>query len=292
MLRSLKKRFKKESAYYFMLFLIYIGSLIPRSLVLPLGKFIGLAAYKLLPKPRRKALKNLNSAIGMEFSVEEIHEICRRNFEHWAISLFEVIGLLKVKTVQDLNSKVKVSNLELLNESLKDGKGVILLTPHLGNWEIAAAYLSLMGYKFAVLAKEVYDLRLNSILLKIRGGRKIVNIPRDSIFTAVKYLKTGYILGILPDQATNVSGIYINFFHKPAYTPIGPAKLSIKTETPMLLFYNYRDAGGKINIVFDSILENYSNEEELTLKWSRKFEEYILRFPEQWVWLHDRWKKI
>ena len=60
----------------------------------------------------------------------------------------------------------------------------------------------------------------------------------------------------------------------------------------MLLFYNYRDAGGKINIVFDSILENYSNEEELTLKWSRKFEEYILRFPEQWVWLHDRWKKI
>ncbi len=292
MLRSLKKRFRKESAYYFMLFLIYLGSLIPRSLVLPLGKFIGLVAYKLLTKPRRKALNNLNSAIGIKFSADEIHKICRRNFEHWAISLFEVIGLLKVKTSKDLSSKVKVSNLELLNESLKDGNGVILLTPHLGNWEITAAYLSLRGYKFAVLAKEVYDLRLNDILLKIRGGRKIVNIPRDSIFTAVKYLKSGYILGILPDQATNVSGIYVDFFSKPAYTPIGPAKLSIKTKTPMLLFYNYRDAGGKINIVFDSILENYSNEEELTLKWSKKFEEYILKFPEQWVWLHDRWKKI
>ncbi len=292
MFKSLKKRFRKESAYYFILLFIYIGSLIPRSLVLPLGKFIGLVAYKLLPNPRRKALRNLNSAIGKRFNAEEMHEICRRNFQHWAISLFEVIGLLKVRTATELSPKVKVRNLELLNESLKDGKGIILLTPHLGNWEITAAYLSLMGYKFAVLAKEVYDLRLNDILLKIRGGRKIVNIPRDSIFTAVKYLKTGYILGILPDQATNVSGIYIDFFSRPAYTPIGPAKLSIKTKIPMLLFYNYRDAGGKINIVFDSILENYSNEEELTLKWSRKFEEYILKFPEQWVWLHDRWKKI
>lgn len=219
--------------------------------------------------------------------------ICKKNFQHWGICLFEVTRLRYIRNLADLDKKVTIRQREVLDRALARGQGAILLTPHLGNWEITAAYISLLGYDFAVLAKDVYDSRLNELLLKIRGGRKIVNIPRDSIFTAVKYLKQGYILGILPDQATRVSGDYIDFFGYPAFTPTGPAKISMKTGVPLLLFYNYRDDGGKINIVFDEVMEiSGLNEMEITKIWSKRFEEYITAKPEQWVWLHDRWKKI
>ena len=292
MSRSCIKRIRRESAFFAILLFLYLGHLLPHSLVITCGKFIGWIAYSVLRKPRRRMLKNLNIVFGQKYSLHKLENLCKRNFQHWGICLFEVVKLMSVRSIQDLENKVKVYNLKLLEKALGFGKGVLLMTPHLGNWEITAAYLSLKGYKFAVLAKEVYDLRLNEVLIRVRGGRKIINIPRDSMFTAVKYLKQGYILGILPDQATKVTGEYIDFFSKPAYTPTGPAKLSIKIGTPMLLFYNYRDERGKINIFFDEILTQENDEILLTKKWSGRFEEYILKFPEQWVWMHERWKKI
>ncbi|MDD3627614.1 MAG: lysophospholipid acyltransferase family protein [bacterium] len=290
---TFKKRLRKESAYYALLLFLYLGYLFPPGFTLLFGRVLGHIAFFFLKKPLRKMRCHIRIAFKDRFSSEEIDLLCLRNFEHWGTTLFEVVNLLKVHRIEDLKRKVRVHNIELLESNLRSDRGIILLTPHLGNWEVTAAALSLFGYKFAVLAKEVYDLRLNNVILKVRGGRKIINIPRDSIITAIKYLKQGYILGILPDQATDVSGIYIDFFGKPAYTPTGPAKLSIKTGIPILLFYNYRDSLGRINIVFDKFIEKeYSDEEELTKVWSRYFEEYITRYPEQWVWMHERWKKI
>ncbi|HDS09363.1 MAG TPA: hypothetical protein ENN73_03965 [Firmicutes bacterium] len=288
-----KKKFRKESAYFALLFFMRLGYILPRSYTMFFGRLLGRIGYFFIKKPLRLMRSNLRTAFKERYSSSEIEDLCRKNFEHWGITLFETVNLLKVRELKDLKGHVRLYNLELLESNLRRDRGIILLTPHLGNWEVTAAVLSLKGYKFAVLAKEVYDNRLNDVILRIRGGRRIVNIPRDSIITAIRYLKQGYILGILPDQATDVSGAYVDFFGKPAFTPTGPAKLSIKTGIPILLFYNYRDDTGIIHVVFDKLIEkSYTDEVDLTRVWSRYFEEYITRYPEQWVWMHERWKKI
>ena len=132
--------------------------------------------------------------------------------------------------------------------------------------------------------------------LRSRLGVRIIyqdESPRE----AMEHLKSGGILGILPDQdIKGLSGIFVDFFGRPAWTPVGPAWLSMRTGAPLVPFFWVWDRGKYRGIVHEPLpIPNSGNRqldiERLTSAWSRILEEEIRRRPDQWAWFHRRWRR-
>lgn len=178
------------------------------------------------------------------------------------------------------------------------GKGVLFLTAHFGNWELSSFAHGLYGYPLNFLVRELDNPLLDALINRYRclsGGRAIEK--RESAREILRAFQRGEAVGILFDQNMLVSeGVFVDFFGKPACTTSAPARLARKLGVPIVLgLVIWDDKLKKYRLRFDSVewIKCDDPEEEIlanTANFTRRLEDYVRRYPDQWLWVHRRWK--
>ena len=291
----MKQRLSRQFLYILLLLISKTIVLLPLGLSLKLGKFLGFLAYLLLPKFSDTAKKNLKMAFSAEKSPQEINRIAKEVFCNLGMNAVEVLSIQKIK--KQLDKKIYAVGFERVDEALKNGKGAIMLSAHFGNWELIPMYSAVKGYPSNVIARRIYYKKYDEFVTLLRNTTGVNIIYRDeSPKKILKALKNNELLGIIPDQdMDSVNGVFVNFFNQPAYTPTAPVMLAMKIGSPILPCFIIRENSRHKMVIEErlNLVDTGNPQEDIvknTQNWSSIVESYIRKYPEQWVWMHRRWK--
>jgi KDO2-lipid IV(A) lauroyltransferase len=270
-----------------------LARLLPLAVARLLGRSVGALSFAILHRERRKALRTLATAFP-ELSEIQRRNIARGSFRHLGESLFEVAWLPRLTTSNFVRT-TKLEGVEHLRAAVAAGRGVVLFTGHCGNWEWMAASIALAGLSMKVIARELYDSRLNDFIVKTRSRFGVETIGRGSTLSGREILSTlrgGAVLGVLIDQNIRAESTPIPFFGVPAPTPVGPAQIAIRFGAMVIV--GFIERRGSLQVVrFEEPIRTDRGDDPvaLTATITRAIEDQIRRVPEQWVWMHDRWKE-
>ncbi len=260
------------------------------------GAQLGSISYGILFKIKKQIKNNLKMVFS-DWPLEKINKVTKKVFVHLGRSFFEVLSLPTINPY-NIDKVVEVDGLINLKDAFSKNKGVLWLTAHFGNWELMGAYVALKGYPLNVIARRINNEAINRLIVRIRESAKMKCILRkQSLKKILSALRKKEILAFLIDQDTRrVAGVFVDFLGKKAYTPIGLASIALKTKAPVIPGFIIRD-GHKHRICIEkplSVIEDSNYETALkrnTQLYNTYIEKYIKMYPEQWVWMHNRWRK-
>lgn len=272
----------------------FVG-ILPLKLGILLAGLISKVVYFVSKKERERTLDNLRLAFP-EKSAAETEGIARGVFSNVCKNAVELVNTYKLNR-NTVEKWVGCQGAEKINEALAKGKGYIALASHFGNWELIPIYFSLKGVKANIIVRRIYFERYDRFIQGMRRSKGVNIIYRDeSPRKILRALKRNEGVGILADQdVDSVDGVFVDFFGRPAFTPIAPVAISLATGAPLMPFFCIRE-NGRHRIVVESPIEmeqKATKEETLkfnTQKWTRVLESQIKKYPEQWVWMHRRWR--
>jgi len=188
---------------------------------------------------------------------------------------------------------------EHLRAVVEAGRGGILVTGHVGNWELMGAALARRGWRFHVLARALRNALMDRWLLRFRMGCGLETIQRGHPGAGWRIrlaLREGDLIACLIDQDTKVDGTFVDFFNRKAHTPTGAVRLALRSGVPLLTAFITRLPDGRHRIVIDPpmVMTRTANlVDDIVVNTARLtavIEAQIRRAPEQWVWMHRRWK--
>jgi KDO2-lipid IV(A) lauroyltransferase len=198
---------------------------------------------------------------------------------------------------KQIREYVSFEGIEHVEQALAQGKGAIILTGHFGNWELLAASISATIAPLTPIVRKLRSPRLNALVSSYRAQAGYATIDRDTgIRHALRCLKRNELLGIVADVDTNVSGVFVDFFGRPAYTPYSPVAIALKTGATVLPTFIVRRPDGSHRAIIEPPLmfqRTSVKEKDLvvnTQKFTKIIESYIRQYPTQWIWMHRRWK--
>jgi Kdo2-lipid IVA lauroyltransferase/acyltransferase len=259
-----------------------------------MGRTIGSFAWLVVRRERRKGLANLALAFP-EWSEGKRRETIRAMFRHFGMSLFEIAWLWNM----DLATRDRMTTFEGDEAMLKlidEGRGVVLFTAHVGNWEWLSIAMGLFSRPTSVLQRERDEGEMNRYITEFRARVGVQSIDRGSPSSArqmINAVRSGGILAFLLDQNMRTESVKVPFFGRPALTPIGPVKFAIRTEAMVVTALQERRPDGTHHIRISEPIACKRTDDPVALaaRITRDIEEHIRRVPEQWVWMHDRWKE-
>lgn len=270
----------------------------PRPALLSCARTFGCLAFFVVGRHRRETIRNLTTAFGNEKTPREIQKLARQVFENLAQTACEVLQFPKWKNYH-LDDIVEFGDAPAHYRALlNEGKGLITITSHIGNWELLGGIPSMKGFKSKAIARRLRDPRFQNWVEKLRQSIGVDLIYRDQSPKEIfKCLKSGAALGLLPDQdIAGVKGVFVDFFGKPAYTSIAPVKLALATGAPIATVFLIRLPQNRYRVVFNEpIRPLIETTEEAALQkftevWMKDVENVIRTYPDQWGWMHDRWR--
>jgi KDO2-lipid IV(A) lauroyltransferase len=240
--------------------------------------------------------ENLNKVFS-QLDAHKIKKIAFGCYKNFIISFIEIMCMPAMSKEEIINT-LPLNNADLIKGKHKEGKGVILLSGHFGNWEyIAASVSARIDIPFYVVVKSQRNPFVNNWMNKVRT--KWINkiIPLGiSIRQVYKELKNKNIVAMVADQRGPFEGIRVKFFGINTAVYSGPAILSIKTGAPIIYGLTIRQPDYSYKVILEEIdLSNLpENEEEKVIEISQRhtsfLENFIKQYPEQWFWMHKRWK--
>lgn len=254
-----------------------------------LGIKLGNLGYRVLKRHRTKGILSLEVAYP-ELSLAERDAILRQSFQHFGIVAGDFLRALE-RSDEEIASNMETEGLELGEKLLSDGKGILAVLPHFGNWERLAHWFKVRGGTMSVVARHANDSAMEARVGAIRKHEGLHVIGRDGGAKEVfKRLAAGEIIGILPDQ--NSEEAFLPFFGKPAGTVLGPAKLAQKTGAPLLPVFCPRVGPGRYRLIIKPVVDCSAGRtpQDIMTDVNAVFEEVIRQYPGQYLWLHDRWK--
>jgi Kdo2-lipid IVA lauroyltransferase/acyltransferase len=260
------------------------------------AKRLGRLIYGSLKKSRERALGHLHLALGRTLPSNQIQQIAQEVFQNLVLNFFECVRFSGMEDRQFFE-KIEVEGWEHVEAVHRGGQGGIFITGHIGNWELCAAYIAKRGLPMNVVARRIYINALNERLAEMREKMGAKILYRDSSLRAMlRCLQNNEFLGILPDQdVRRIQGIFVDFFGRPAYTPVGPALLAIASGAPIIMARDIRKGNrhrvvGEPPIYADRKAPREEEVRRLVTLYTRRLEEYIREYPAQWVWMHRRWR--
>lgn len=281
--------------WLFRLSSIFIAAL-PLRAGLKLGQYLGKFSFYILKRERIKALNNLDIAFGGSKSIEEKRAIALKVFENLGKNFIEVISLPRFNKY-NIDKYITCKNFQVMEDFLKEGKGLMILSAHFGNWELLAHYLAIKRGGLNVIARRIRMERFEAFLDGIRRRNKVNVIYRDGpVKEIIDILKNNEVIGIMPDQdMDSVSGVFVDFFDRPAYTASGLAVLAYLTGAPIMPCFIIRFKFGHEIVLENLIKLSWTGNRDKDIlenvqRYTAVIESYIRRFPSQWVWFHERWK--
>ena len=295
---SFRRRIKKIRRFFYPLALgplgVWVRSLTDEECE-TWAKRIGTLSYRFLSKARARATSNLFKAFGSQLTSEQINQIAREVFQNLALNFFEC-GRFGSAPTEQLLEKTTVEGWEHVEAAYQSGRGGVLLGGHFGNWEWTAAYIALRGYPINVIARRIYIDSLNERLVKMRESMGMKVLYRDiSMRRMIRLVLSNQFIGVLADQdVKDVSGIFVDFFGHPAYTPTGPALLALASGAPIIIIRDVRQGCHHRITVDPPILANREAPRDqevnrIVTLYTQRYEEIITEHPTQWVWTHRRW---
>jgi KDO2-lipid IV(A) lauroyltransferase len=193
--------------------------------------------------------------------------------------------------------RLTVLGIETLDAACRRGGGVVVATAHLGNWEVLAACFADMGYPVHVVARRHSNPSIDAFIADLREGYGVKVLDRDrDVKGMLRALRDGGIVALLVDQDTRVQGTMLPFMGLPAYTPLGHARLALRTGAALVVLTITRDAGGHHTVrVWEEVapdlsLSSEARVEAMARRCNQILGEAIAAAPEQWVWFHRRWR--
>ena len=270
---------------------------LPKKWAMQLGKGIGILSYHLIKKRRKIALGNLQIAFGSHLTTSKRAEICKASFINVGKTCIEFLRFPKLNT-ENIWNEVSVDGAENLHAALARGKGAIVFLPHFGNWELLSlVYGALIPNRAKAIAFPIKNTRLNAYIWKHREQMSLKLIPRKcAIRETLGALKNNQAVGFFADQNAGPEGIFVDFLGKQASAARGPAVLALKTGAPLLFSLSVRQLDDRHRVYISSPIHVEPSEdleqdvEVYTTQMLAQLETYIHKYPEQWLWLHNRWK--
>jgi KDO2-lipid IV(A) lauroyltransferase len=271
--------------------------LLPRPGALKVGQAVGALASVLLPHLRRHAAVNLRLAFP-ELDERERQRLLRGTFRNLGRLLGEVSQFPRLNR-DNISAVVVYQGLDHFLAAQAQGRGVILLTGHIGAWELSVYAHSIYGHPMSFLARRVDNPLVERLAesYRARYGNRSLD-KRGSVREVLKTLKAGGVVGILADLNTaREEGVFCDFFGVPACSTAGVATLALRTGAVVLPGYLVWDEAARIHrLCFEPPLEtiNTGNPKEdvatNTARYMQALEAIIRRHPEQWLWIHRRWR--
>ena len=291
-------RIKHIVEYFFFQSIAFIVQLLPLNLVHKSGFALARLAYPLIRSRRNVALQNLRNAFP-EMVESKRRQIAFRSFQSVSATFLELLWYPNFSKA-GIKQRVHVENIELLDRMKEKKKGIIFLTAHYGSWELATQAITVYSdAPVSTIAKPQSNILVDRVITRWRElfGLKIV-LMGISVREILKTLQEGGIIALAADQSAPKESVVVKFFGRNVPTFQGPALFSLKTGAPIILGCTMRQENGNYIMRFVHVpsddLGGVSDENilELTRRQVQMTEEIIRQHPEQWMWMHKRWKHV
>lgn len=289
---TLAQRVKNDAIWLAVEAALAVTTRLPRPWLVAAGAALGSAAHALLPGPRRVARENVAVAFP-ELDALARAKLVRRAYRTLGAHLGEAVSTLDAtRPLEPL--PFAEGALELLERTLAEGRGMLFASAHLGPWERVAATLVHAGLPLTAVAREPYDPRLRHVYERLRGGRGVRVVWRSGRGAGAALLRTlrsGGMLGVPMDLASRVPSIAAPFLGAPAPTPVGPARLALRTGAAVVV--GTAAPGGFVSATRIDASDLGRGDEDarvLTGRINDELSRRIRRMPEAWVWMHPRFR--
>lgn len=263
------------------------------------GALVGELLFAISPNRRRITRRSLSLAFP-ERTPNDLEPIARRSFRHFGASVFESVSLARTSP-REICRLLSFEDWHFFDEAEADGKGLIVLTAHLGVHELVGSVVALYRGPMHVVARPFSSPFIEKRIRRIRERFGNFSIPKSRAPRGMlEALKRGERVAILIDQRVHPrQGVEVPFFGRPSWTSPLPAQISLRRGAPVLPIFAYRRPGGRYRIVaYPPIRPERSSAKphpdevaELTARYARATESAIRREVDQWLWMHDRWRR-
>ena len=286
----------EKAAYKSIEILFRLIGLIPRQWAFRLGNFLGQLVFLADRKHREIVLGNLSRAFGHEKSPYEIRMLAKQVFMNSFQIIFEIGWSLRLDKEQ-LMKHFTIEGRSIIKNACEQGRGVLVLTAHFGNWELLSVVGAMLAHPLSVVYRPLDFKPLDRffIYLRTRFGSKVIPNKR-SLLALLRSLERGEMVVLLMDQNVDwYEGVFVDFLGHNACTNSGLALLALKTRAPVIPVFMVREKEGFIakclpEIPLQQTGDQTRDMEDNTQQYNNVIESFLRRYPDQWFWLHQRWK--
>ncbi len=274
---------------------------LPLSVARRVGAVLGVLACYLVFTERRKALESIELGLGNELSRKEQKRLCRKVFANAGRSAVEAMFMSAGKADQ-VCADCRVEGIEHVEKILDSGQGIVGLTAHFGNWELMLTLANrCLPCEVGAVGRDIHNPGLNQLILDLRKSEGARYFARgESGKEYMRFLREGNFLGILGDIDTiSGDGVFVDYFGKPAWTQKGISGLARLGRARIIPVFMFRDGQNPAQQVmrFEEALpefEEIKDSQQWTLRMTQSFtdaiEKAVREQPEQWMWIHRRWR--
>lgn len=277
--------------------LVHALRVLPRGVARHMGAALGAVAWRAVPRLRQVGLRNLELAFP-EWPKERRAAVLRRLYRNLGWQMAEFCQMPKY-TRESTRHWIRYEGLEHYLAARERGQGVLIVTGHLGAWELSSYWHSLMGYPMSMVIRRLDNARVDALVNGIRclHGNKVLH-KDDFARGLIGAMRKGETVGILMDtNMTPPQGVFVPYFGRAACTASGLARVARKTGAAVLPgFLLWEEAEGRYVLHFGPEMEvakDGQDEDDAitnTARFTAAIEDYARRYPDQWLWVHRRWK--
>jgi Kdo2-lipid IVA lauroyltransferase/acyltransferase len=270
--------------------------LLPRAWCRGIGRSFGGLLFRLDARHRRRAITNLAIAFGRDKSPAEIRKIARASFRRFGETVADISKIFRLG--KDKAARlVDVEGWENLAEAVGRGRGVLIFSAHMGNWEMGPALVSRLA-KFNVIARRLDNPLIEKWLVRFRRamGAEVI-YKQQAARKIIQALRNKEAVAILVDQnVLRSEAVFVDFFGRPAGTTPALGAFHLRTGAPLVPSFCLRAPGGRHRMIFKPALEVpnegdvSANVLKITLTCTKMIESEIRKDPASWLWVHDRWR--
>ena len=284
--------------YYVMKFFSWIACRFSMDSCNSLGRFLGRLTWKAVPKKRKQLAKdNIMRCLGVDEA--EAERIAKASWVQFGPMLMEVLRYPKLIENGTMQQYVTIDGLDYLKEAIAAGQGGVIATSHSDSWEIMGAALAQYGVPLVGVAMKQKNNAANKFILEYRELSGMHITYKSDVREMFKLIKEGWLIGLIMDQDPSLrDGIIVDFFNRKTNSVTGPATLARFQNAPIFpgQIEHRPDGGHHITIYPPIYVEKTKDKkadiEKTVQELNNILEQHIRRHPEDWFWLHDRWKSV
>ena len=261
-----------------------------------IAHLIGDFLYYIL-KTRRQLVEDNLALTFPEKNKSEINTIARQVYHNQAENMIEVLRLPMIKTKEDAAKLLNADASTIIKKTFDQKKGGVLVSAHFGNWELLAFCSGLLVVRMNIVVKQIKNRAIDQQInawRTMRGNRVIYDWK--ALREGLRILHQGELLTVLGDQSDASGSFFTEFLGRRTTVFLGPAYLALKAGVPLFVAMCHRSGEGHYTVDIEEIDQKdlgtaKTDAEELARRYTKAIERYIYRYPEEWLWLHNRWKR-
>jgi KDO2-lipid IV(A) lauroyltransferase len=260
------------------------------------GEWLGLLGYSPFGIRRAVVERQVRAAFP-GLAEPEVLRIARESYGTLGRSSIETAVLPKYSKEEIIGLMDHIEGWEVVEEALSRGRGVIVVSGHLGNWELGGAYVAARGVRMDAVVRRMQNPLFDQYLTETRKNVGVHVIPdSDAVKRVPRLLREGTAVGFLFDQgAAGLASTWVPFFGRYAKTPRGPAVFALRLDTPVVFTCAVREPNGRYSMKFEEIVVPRTGDREKDVDaivgaYTNTLERWIRKYPEQYFWHHRRWK--